>query len=327
MSERLLLHIGYHKTATSWMQQRLFVPEHGYVQIARHPEVWQHVVAPHGLTFDAAGMKAVIAKGLADLPEGKVPVISSEILSGHPFFGGIGSDVYARRLKEIAPDARILVSIRSQMRILTSVYMQYLMRGGTSKPEVFFAGDPELGFYGFRAEHFEYHRLVGLYQELFGPENVHVVTQESLVRDMDGMAANLAAFAGNAEFSGILPTHRSAYAPSYPEHAVPILRRINKLQRSVLTPAPLIRLGTTPYGIYHAVGFAMRHPPFSTLLKGFRPVSDHVRKTFAGRYDDSNRKLAALLGPRADLTDFAVPRDRIAEQEEKSDAVGQPGTS
>jgi hypothetical protein len=192
--------------------------------------------------------------------------------------------------------------------------MQYLMRGGTSKPEVFFAGDPELGFYGFRPEHFEYHRLVGLYQDLFGVENVHVATQESLVRDMDGMAARLAAFAGNTGFKGVLPTHRSAYAPSYPEYAVPLLRRINKLQHSVLTPSPLIRLGTTPRGMFHAVGYAMRHRPFSSLLKGFRPVSGHVRKTFDGRFDDSNRKLAALLGPEVDLTDFGVPRAENAAE-------------
>ncbi len=309
MSTRLLLHIGYHKTATSWMQQRLFVPEHGYFQIARHPEVWEHVVAPHGLLFDPEAMRAAIRRGLGELPSGKVPVISSEILSGHPFFGGIGSDVHAHRLKAIAPDARILISIRAQMRILTSVYMQYLSRGGTVRPETFFAGDPGLGFHGFRAEHFEYHRLVGLYQELFGAENVHVMTQESLARDMDGAARALAEFAGNGEFEAVLPTHRSAYAPSYPEHAVPLLRRINNLQRSVLTPAPLVRLGTTPHGLYRAVGYLMRKPPLATLLRRYRPVSDHVARTFAGRYDASNRELARLTGYRLDLTDFGVPRE------------------
>lgn len=192
MTAPLLLHVGYHKTATSWMQQRLFVHEHGYHQIARHREVWDHVVAPHGLLFDPAGMRAVIERGMRELPAGKVPVISSEILSGHPFYGGMGSDVFARRLKAIAPEARILISIRSQMRILTSVYMQYLLRGGTMSPQLFFAGDPELGFYGFRPEHFEYHRLVKLYQELFGAENVHVMTQESLRTDMDGATMRLA---------------------------------------------------------------------------------------------------------------------------------------
>lgn len=296
MAARLLLHVGYHKTATSWMQQRLFVHEHGYHQIARHPEVWQHVVAPHGLLFEPAPMRAVIRAGMEGLPDGKVPVISSELLSGHPFFGGIGSDDYARRLKAIAPDARILISVRSQMRILTSVYMQYLLRGGTIRPELFFAGDPALGFTGFRPEHFEYHRLIRLYQDLFGAANVRVITQESLKTDMDGVTRRLAEFAGNTEFDGVLPTHRSAYAPSYPEYAVPVLRRINKLQRSVLTPAPTIRIGNTPDGFYRAFGYVLRRRPFSRVLGGYHPVTALVEKTFHGRFDASNRELAQLAG-------------------------------
>lgn len=304
MTARLLLHIGYHKTATSWMQQRLFVEHHGYHQIARHPEVWKHIVAPHGLLFDPEPMRAVIRAGMTEMPEHEVPVISSEILSGHPFFGGIGSDVYARRLKAIAPDARILISVRSQMRILTSLYMQYLLRGGTISPELFFAGDPELGFVGFRPEHFEYHRLIGLYQELFGAGNVHVITQESLRTDMDGATRRLAGFAGNKGFDGVLPTHRSAYAPSYPEYAVPILRRINKLQKSVLTPAPTIKIGTTPDGFYRAFGYVLRRPPFSWVLGGYHPVTAHVETTFRGRFDASNRELARLAG-YLDLTAYS----------------------
>ncbi|MFN6951395.1 MAG: hypothetical protein ACK4NE_02205 [Albidovulum sp.] len=304
MTASLLLHIGYHKTATSWMQQRLFVHEHGYHQIARHREVWDHIVAPHGLLFDPAAMRAVIAKGMEGLPAGMVPVISSEILSGHPFFGGMGSDDFARRLKAIAPEAKILISIRSQMRILTSVYMQYLLRGGTMSPELFFAGDPELGFYGFRPEHFEYHRLVKLYQELFGAENVHIITQESLKTDMDGATRRLAEFAGNSIFDGVLPTHRSAYAPSYPEYAVPLLRRINKFQKSVLTPAPTIRVGTTPDGFYRIFGYVLRRPPFSWLLKGYHPVSAHVERTFRGRFDVSNRELAKIAGHYLDLSEY-----------------------
>ena len=312
MAERLLLHIGYHKTATSWMQQRLFVPAHGYYQLARHEEVWTHIVGPHGLLFDPEGMKGVIREGMAKLPEGKVPVISSEILSGHPFFGGMGSDDYARRLKQIAPDARILISIRAQPRIMTSVYMQYLLRGGAMSAELFFAGDPELGFHGFRAEHFEYHRLVGLYQDLFGKENVHIITQESLKTDMDGVTRRLAEFAGNREFDGVLPTHRAAYAPSYPEYAVPILRRINKFQKSVLTPAPTIRLGTTPKGFYRAFGYVLRRPPFSWIMRDLHPVSRHVEETFAGRFDDSNRKLADLTGNTLDLSGYGITPRAVA---------------
>jgi hypothetical protein len=190
------------------------------------------------------------------------------------------------------------------MRILTSVYMQYLLRGGTISPELFFAGDPELGFVGFRPEHFEYHRLIGLYQELFGAGNVHVITQESLRTDMDGATRRLAGFAGNKGFDGVLPTHRSAYAPSYPEYAVPILRRINKLQKSVLTPAPTIKIGTTPDGFYRALGYVLRRPPFSWVLGGYHPVTAHVETTFRGRFDASNRELARLAG-YLDLTAYS----------------------
>jgi hypothetical protein len=296
MGKRLLLHIGYHKTATSWMQQRLFVPEHGYRQIARHAEVWQHVVGKHGLLFDAEEMRAALRHGLSDLRDGEVPVVSSEILSGHPFFGGIGSDVFAERLREIAPESRILISIRHQRRMLTSVYMQYLSRGGTMSPEKFFAGDPDLGFYGFRPEHFEYHRLVAHYQSLFGAGNVYVLSQESLARDMDEAARRLAEFAGNDTFEKVLPTHRAVYAPSYPEYAVPLLRRINKFQKSVLTPAPTIRFGTTPKGIYRMVGAGMRRPPFSMVLKGYRPVSGYVERHFVDHFDESNRMLIEMIG-------------------------------
>lgn len=308
MAKRLLLHIGYHKTATSWMQQRLFVPEHGYRQVARHAEVWRHVVGKHGLLFDAEDMRSAIRIGMSDLRDGEVPVVSSEILSGHPFYGGIGSDVFAHRLKEIAPDARILISVRHQRRILTSVYMQYLSRGGTMSPEKFFAGDPDLGFYGFRPEHFEYHRLVGLYQSLFGAENVYVISQESLVRDLDEAARGLARFAGNERFERVLPTHRSAYAPSYPEYAVPILRRINKFQRSVLTPAPTIRLGTTPKGIYRLVGASMRKPPFAMVLSGYRPVSGYVERHFADHFDDSNGELISIIDQDLHWPLIASPR-------------------
>lgn len=296
MANRLLLHIGFHKTATSWMQQRLFVPDHGYRQVARHGEVWRHVVGVHGLLFDPEEMRAAIRAGMAELHAGEVPVVSSEIISGHPFFGGMGSDVFAARMKEIAPEAKILISVRHQRRMLTSVYMQYLSRGGTMSPEKFFAGDPDLGFYGFRPAHFEYHRLVGLYQSLFGAENVLVVSQESIARDMGAVAFEIARFAGNGRFDGVLPTHKSVYAPSYPEYAVPLLRRINKFQRSVLMPAPTLRIGTTPQGLYRLVGAVMRRPPLSALFNGYRPVSAYVERHFTGRFDDSNRALMEMIG-------------------------------
>lgn len=295
MAGRILLHVGYHKTATTWMQQQLFIPEHGYRQVAHHAEVWEHVVGVHGLLFDPADMKSAVSSGMSELGSDEVPVVSSEIISGHPFFGGMGSDVFAERMKRALPDAKVLISVRHQLRMLTSMYMQYVSRGGTMSPERFFAGDPDLGFYGFRPEHLEYHRLVGLYQDLFGAENVLVISQEGISKDMDAVADLIAKFAGNRTFTSVSPDKRAAYAPSYPEYAIPILRRINSFQKSVLNPSPFIRLGTGTQGLYKLVGAGMRRPPFSLLKGRYSPVSDSARSMFLGRFDDSNRALARLI--------------------------------
>ena len=310
MSAPLLLHVGYHKTATSWMQQRLFVPGHGYAALMDHAEVDRLLVRPHGLEFDPAPARALIAerREAAERAHGAglVPVISSELMSGHPFYGGRESDDLARRLALVAPEARILISIRAQRRILPSVYMQYLLRGGTMTPAEFFAGETTWGFHGFSPLHFEYDRLVALYRELFGGDRVHLIQQEAIAADMEAAAARLAGEVEAARFEGLGEAARAVYAPSYPEHAVWALRRVNQLQASVLNPRPPLRLGTTPFGLYRLAGGALRRPPLSGWLGGRRPVSAEVARCFAGRFAASNARLAALHDGPLDLERYDV---------------------
>ena len=303
MSTPPVFHIGYHKTATSWMQQRLFMPAHGYRQLAGHAQVFEHIVQPHGLHFDAGAMQALIAKGMETLQSGEVPVISSEILSAHPFQGGHESDVYADRIKAIAPHARILITIRNQMKILPSVYMQYLLRGGTMPCDLFFEGTDVPGYFGFTPRHFEYDLLVTYYQQLFGTANVVVTTQEGLKADMEGWSRALADRLEASCYNGLTPEAHMVYAPSYPEYGVGLMRRMNHVQASTLNPTPIIKLGTTPHGLYRLAGAALRRPPLKSLLKDYRPVTRHVARTFAGYYTASNARLAALV-PGLDLSGY-----------------------
>ncbi len=304
MSARLTLHVGYHKTATTWMQHKLFVGENGYAQIADHADVFAHVVQPHGLTFDPQAMRDLIDTRLAALTGPATPIISSEILSGNPLYGGRESEVYARRLAQIAPGARILVSIRNQQKILPSVYMQYLLRGGTMPPAQFFAGTNEFGYFGFSPQHFEYDRLVALYQELFGTQNVHVLTQESLQHDIDAAARSIATFTRNDTFAGLSDAARRVDGASYPEYASAILRRINHVQKSTLNPSPMVSFGRTPKGLYKLAGYALKRPPLSKVLSGRKPVSDYVRTAFKGVFHDSNQRLSHTAGHPLDLSGY-----------------------
>lgn len=305
MPQTPLIHIGYHKTATTWMQAQFFTPEHGFGMLADHQEIHDRVTRPHGLVFEPGPMQALIAERAAALPGAHVPVVSSEILSGHPFHGGRQSDEYAHRLHAIAPGAKVLISIRAQLKILPSVYMQYLLRGGTMPCDMFFDGTHWPGFHRFDPVHFEYHRLVALYQRLFGAENVHVLTQESLGADQEGACARLAEFAGAGAYRGLSEAARSARGVSYPEYAVPVLRRINYIQHSVVNPRPVVSVGFTPAGLYRAAGYVLRRPPFKGLFGGRKPVTEYVASRFTGHYGASNAALAALV-PGLDLSRYEL---------------------
>lgn len=286
------------------MQKHLFTPAHGFRQMLDHQQIFDLIVKPHGLRFDPAQSRTALSEALKGLQPGEVPVVSSEVLSGHPFQGGHESDVYAARLAQIAPGSKILLSIRDQMHIIPSVYMQYLQRGGTMPYDRFFDGTNRPGYFGFTDEHFEYDVLVAHYQTLFGAENVYVLTQESLKADMDAASAALAGFAGAGRFGGLQASARRVHAAGYPEYAAAALRRANHLQTSTLNPTPILSLGETPGGLFRLVGGLSRRWPVKPLMTGRKPISEHVAKRFAGRYTAHNARLAQLVQHPLDLSGY-----------------------
>lgn len=305
MTSPITFHIGYHKTATTWMQGQLFLPGHGYLPLANHAEIFEHIVQPHGLRFDPAPFREMISKRKEALSEGHAAIVSSEIMSGHPFQGGHESDVYAERIARIAPDAKILISIRAQMKIIPSVYMQYITRGGTMPPATFYRGTNRPGYFGFTPQHFEYDVLVAHYQKLFGADRVHVITQESIRDDMDAAADVLAEFTENTHYESLSPKAKIVYGASYPEYMAGVLRRMNHVQSSTLNPTPIVRLGHNPKGAFKLAGYAMRKLPFPKSFKSSKPVTDYVRKTFDGYYTDSNARLAQLITHPIDLSSYS----------------------
>ena len=302
--KRPLLHVGYHKTGTTWLQNRFFVPEYGYGKILDHDAVSALIVDAHGSVRDAEPLARAADAGGATLEPGHVPVVSSEILCGNPFHGGAGGAENARLLAAAFPDARILITIREQMRMLTSVYMQYLSRGGTRSPEDFFTEENAPGYPRFRTGHFRYDWLIGLYRDLFGAENVLVLTQEEMASDLAGFLAKLSAFAEAPRQDGF-PARTERSGASYPEAAAPLLRRINHFRAGPASPEPALDLGGVSAGLYRWAGGAARHPVLARAYGRRRPVTDHVTARFAGRFADSNQALGRMV-PGLDLTGYEM---------------------
>lgn len=304
MTLPLLIHVGYHKTATTWMQRRLFTPALGYHPILDHESIFAHFVRPHGFAHDAASAARAVAEAMAAVPDGLVPVMSSEILCGNPFYGARESMEVARRLQAAAPGARILVTIREQVAAIASTYMQYLQRGGELSAAAFFAEAPVVGYPAFSHDHFRYDRFVDMYASLFGTGNVLVCNQELLIRDQTGFAARIAGFAGQTGPVNIAALDGERTGVSYPEYGAGLLRQINHFRTGPSGPTAMPDLGGVGDLIYRGVGKLLRLEVARSLFGNRKPVTDYVRQRYAGAFVDSNRALQALVGPDLPLTRY-----------------------
>ena len=313
------MHVGYHKTATSWMQEVLFTPACGYAPLMSHAEVFEHITGPHPLAFDPEPARALLAARAAEAPVGLARVVSSEILSGNPMRGGQDCAKNARRLHRIAPQARILITIREQVSMAASMYMQYVSRRGTLPPERFFDGPLETGYPFFDPVHLEYHRLVEFYHTLFGPGQVRVLTFESFRTNPAGFVAAIGDMAGAGAESGIAALAAGdGRNVSNPEYAAGLLRRINHLRAGPVSPNPILDLGEVGKRLYRGAGRAARTAPVSRLVRRRNPIRDMAAVRYAGRFAESNGALAEMC-PELDLQGYqGIGRDSEAGTERRA---------
>jgi len=324
-----LIHIGYHKTGTTWLQEVALRPRLGFQPLMTHEEVWREILRPNDAAFRPGAVRALLAGRIrAAEASGLAPVISSELLCGHPFYGGHEGPGALLRLHAIAPEARILVSIREQIGALVSTYMQYLSRAGSLPARRFFApGHPVPGYRAFDPSHFAYDERIAWAQSLFGAARVHVVTQEELAADPVALAARLAAIAGVPPPSAAaLDAPRRGESPA--EAVAGLLRRINHARSGPAKPETPLDLGPAAALAARAVGHLARLGPVKRRLARWRPVRAEAERLFAGQFGESNRRLQGLVGAVPDLAalgyDVAAPPATVPAPHQAMRAVPAP---
>lgn len=168
--------------------------------------------------------------------QGLVPVLSHERLSGSPYAGGYDSGLVADRLAATFPEARVLVVIREQKGMISSVYKQYVRAGGAATFRQYVnAPRGRARMPVFRFEFFEYHRLISYYQSLFSPDNVLVLPHELLQAQPEAFLGRIGAF---LDVPAVNSTVRQIHiSPS--ALALSLKRHVNRyFVRDGLNPAP-----------------------------------------------------------------------------------------
>ncbi len=243
-NQSVLLHIGYHKTATTWFQDTLFAQHPGFATPLEYKQIARTFVWPHPLHFDA---KAARKKCLGELKKAwksdGVPVLSAERLSGNPTSGGFDSKDIADRLRATFPEARVWIQIREQAAMVGSYYKQYVQEGGTASLHRMLAGDDVLKrIPQFRMEHFDYGPLIRHYQDLFGPDRVLVTLYEEFRANPAAIIGRVCDFAGAPRPQGDLPTAKRRNV-SFSDRSTRILRATNGLfAHPYVDQRPAVRL-------------------------------------------------------------------------------------
>jgi hypothetical protein len=245
---RPLVHIGYHRTATTWFQERFYPAARNGKFIGRSI-AREALIAPKAFEFSAE----VARRQLSKASDSQRILICEENLSGYLHNGGLGgllSMEVARRIKAVLPNAQIVIFLRSQPAIIAAAYAQYVKGGGTHSIERYVRGQQARKgaarhWYKaplFMAEHYLYNNLIGYYAELFGRASVSV----SLYEDF---AANSADFLRNfskelsidVDLAGLDLSPLNASEPSF---RLLLLRRLNLLtERSVLDKRTIADIG------------------------------------------------------------------------------------
>lgn len=202
-----IIHIGLPKTASSFLQERIFPRFEGlnYVgsgQIRKSAEFNHLRLADDSLYQDAAARK------LVDSFKGEKILLSEERFAGRflGFGGFINRSIIARRLRDLMPNARILIFLRGQPAYIYSAYQQYIKGPSRGiKPFENFVHEPERyhnpeagqHFYdeqslGFSPHYVFYHELLHLYTSLF--QDVKILLFEDFVRNPDIVLAEMEQF-------------------------------------------------------------------------------------------------------------------------------------
>lgn len=237
----VLIHPGFHKTGTTWLQTELFQERRIFNSMFSHAEIDNLFVRPHDFNFDAERATKAVTDKQSRPEEGLVDVITSEILSGNPFTGSRDSRANALRLSRSVGKAKVLFTVRAQRPMLRSLYMQYVQRGGRRSIDEFVGRECEPGYFGFDIDLLKFNRLVEFYGELFGDDNVLVLPQELLARDRRTYFTKLYEFLkGTAPVASLSISQRREVGASPPTSGLPLLRMANLIRRTPVNPEAVI---------------------------------------------------------------------------------------
>jgi hypothetical protein len=314
-----IIHIGYHKTATSWFQKVVYPAAQSHHFVDRIL-VRQTLVGGGAFDFDPVAARDALGFDAGNRPV----VICEEDLSGFLHSGFTSTYVaaeVARRLHAVAPEAQIVIFVRAQPAAAASHYQQYLREGGTwsARHYLFPEAYRHLGkarvfkYPHFRFAQLDYRGLISLYDTLFGRESVHVFAYEELALDRDRLLQRMR---DELDLDFATPAAiRNRVNRSYRAPLLPLARFLNLFTgRSVAGKKTLLHIPFWYPARKHLLR-QLNRLPLGEVPSPQRLLGPQGMRWIAGRVWESNRWLQARMA--MDLRPLGYPLDPPDEPAER----------
>jgi hypothetical protein len=274
----LLIHIGLHKTATTWLQQSFFAV-HPEVHLLNdymnpwHDELTSYIIKS-GEDFSSAECRGIFQKRIDKLPTSDkgAYVISSEELVGNPLSGGYNRGTIAKRLADTFPEAKIMITTRNQSDTLYSLHQQMIKMGYVGSMTQLLKEDlwtrP-----CFQKQFLDYLTLYNLYLGYYDKESIGLFTQEELKLNSEVFIKEIYSFL-NID-SDKFKINTSPVAKGLSERKISAMRLTNFLRKTEYYYYP----------IYHIKSELVRK--VLTKLISFYSFFKSPKKVYQKKYKDS----------------------------------------
>lgn len=236
-----IVHIGFPKTATTFLQWEIFPNLKGinYVDYNQCRKIFPSIIYRDIIDYEVQEIKELINKETDDTHN---KLYSFEALCGQPYGGakGMNRSLIAQGLKNLGFD-KIIITVRNPVEALDSYYRQYVIHGGTLRFNEFIdiQNKRNWSVKHFNLAYLQYDLLIEIYEELFGKENVLVVSQENLKSRFNIEIERIEKFCDSKfDFEAIIGKNKVNY--SLTNLSINLLRFINFFSYNTIRPSNLL---------------------------------------------------------------------------------------
>lgn len=291
--QTIYLHVGYHKTATTFMQQSIF-PNLKNVQYIDLFQVMKYLKQLRLNNLSDHQIKSIRAH-FQSFNKEKPLLISYEGLSGSPFAPKKvkQQSTTLKDLRRVFPsshfDVHVIVGLREQADLLTSIYIQHVHQGGVMDAAEFMEYCKKNG----SLSNYHYDVYLKHIESLFGRNNLHVMFFEEFKAHPTKELLKLLSFLGEPKIPHYKPmTNVRRANKSYGRLQVALGRKLNHFFKTPIHPKGRLALIKLPNRNYLPTRYLLQNKLSYKLHYKKYHLPHSLQKDIKENYAKSNQSLA-----------------------------------